>query len=94
MGVSVSGPPVLLLQVEVAEADGEAGVVGLAAQGRRAHRGEGAEAQAIWRNNFAVCKGKVEVGGGEETETRRGSILKDVSLRCALIINPSRSLQR
>lgn len=33
MGVSVSGPPVLLLQVEVAEADREAGVVGLAPQG-------------------------------------------------------------
>lgn len=42
VGVSVGRAPVLLLQVEVAEADGEAGVVGLAAQGRRADRGEGA----------------------------------------------------
>lgn len=32
MRVSVSGTPVLLLQVEVAEADREAGVVCLAAQ--------------------------------------------------------------
>lgn len=60
VGVSVSGAPVFLLQVEVAQADGQTGVVSFAPQGGGAHRGEGAWAQAVGRNNLAVWKWRRE----------------------------------
>lgn len=58
VGVVVGGAPVLLLQVEVAQADGQAGVVSFAPQRGGAHCGEGAWAQAIGRNNLTVCGGR------------------------------------
>lgn len=66
VAVRVGGASVLLLQVEIAQADGEAGVVGLAPQGGGAHRGEGAWAQAVRRNDLTVCK--TETGTQREGE--------------------------
>lgn len=82
VGVIVGVASVLLLQVEVAQADRQAGVIGFAPQRGGAHCGEGAWAQAVRRNNLAVCK------------ERREQQLIVVLLCFALISNLPRGLWR
>lgn len=68
VGLGVDGPPVVLLQVQVAQADGQTGVVGLVTQRGGPQRGEGARAEAVGRNDLAVWKGR-ELGSGQENAT-------------------------
>lgn len=53
VGLSVDGPSVILLQVEVTQTDRQTGVVGFVPQRGGAQRGEGARAEAVGRNNLA-----------------------------------------
>lgn len=88
MGLSVGGASVLLLQVEVTQADRQAGVISLPSQRGGAHCGEGAWAQAVGRNNLTVWRGsreKREWGG--EGERKKGQQLIVVLLCFALISN-------
>jgi len=67
LGVVVAVAAVLLLQVEVTQADGQTGVVSFPPERRGAHRSEGAWAEAVGRNNLAVWKEKEterELNGG------------------------------
>lgn len=54
VGLSVDGPSIILLQVEVTQADRQTGVVGFVPQRGGAQRGERARTQAVGRNNLAV----------------------------------------
>lgn len=62
VGMIVGGVSVILLQVEVTQADGQAGVIRFTTQGRGAHRGEGAWAKTVGRNNLTVCRGRDREG--------------------------------
>lgn len=51
----------VLLQVQVTQADGQTGCVGLTPQrGRAPDRGEGARADTVWRDDFTFCKKTVK----------------------------------
>lgn len=54
VGLSVDGTSIVLLQVEVTQADRQAGVVGLVSERRGAQRGERAWTEAVGRNNLAL----------------------------------------
>ncbi|TNN77852.1 hypothetical protein EYF80_011909 [Liparis tanakae] len=71
VGVVVAVAAVLLLQVEVTQADGQTGVVRFPPERRGAHRGEGARAEAVGRNNLTVCKEKETERELNETESHR-----------------------
>ena len=60
MGVAVGGASILLLYVEVTQADRQARVVCLTPQRRGADCGEGTWAKTVGGNNLTVCKGKAE----------------------------------
>lgn len=92
MGVIVVGASVLLLQVEVTQADGQAGVVRFTPQGGGAHCGERAWTQAVGRNNLTLWKGRERKGSGNETE--REEQLIAVLLCFALISNLPEELWR
>lgn len=81
VGVHVGGPPILLLQIEVTQADRQARVVSLASQGGGAHCGEGAWAQAVRRNNLTFWSGR---SIDEEKGVRK--ILKNSFVQGFLII--------
>lgn len=68
MGVIVGGASILLLQVEVTQADGQTGVVRFTPQRGGAHCGERAWAQAVRRNNLTLWKGRERKESGIETE--------------------------
>lgn len=54
VGLGVEGPSIVLLQVEVTQADGQTGVSGFVPQRGGAQRGERAWTEEVWRNNLAV----------------------------------------
>lgn len=65
VGMAVGGASVLLLKVKVTQADGQAGVIGLTAEGRGAHCGERARAQAVGRHDLTVWKERGERSPGQ-----------------------------
>lgn len=76
VGVIVGRASIILLQVEVTQADGQAGVVSFTPQRGGAHCGEGAWAQTVRRYNLTVWKGRGEKrkwdGDGERTAVNSG----------------------
>ncbi len=71
VGVIVGGASILLLQVEVTQADRQAGVIGFTPQRGGAHCCEGAWTQAVRRNNLTVWKGRKEKGKWDLDRERR-----------------------